>query len=210
MIALDQTNKSISPDYLTLFDRHISRVGGGHKAGLGQRVLEGEELVLGDHVGPGLEDGPGADGGQVEALLVPEGDVAPVVFAREQTVLVQLGHEPAVPHEIHVVARVDGVLVLKLTELQGEQRVLAPGHVLLHLNLGLLLRQPGEPLPADAPEVDLGPGRQVDIPQLSVRGALRSANQVVCTGAEKVATRDAPEKIGGLLISTVIYFLSLT
>ena len=204
MIAFTQTNKSISAYYLTLLDRHISRVGGGHEAGLGQGVLQGEELVLGDHVGPGLEDGPGADGGQVEALLVPEGDVAAVILAREQTVLVQLGHQPPVPHEIHVVTRVDRVLVLKLSELQGEQRVLAPGHVLLHLDLGLLLGQPGEPLPADAPEVDLGPSRQVDIPQLSVRGALGGANQVVRAGAEKVATRDAPEKSSGLLISTAI------
>ena len=174
--AVDQTNRSISPHQLTLFDRHISRVGGGHEAGLRQRVLEREELVLGDNIGPGLEDGSGPDGGQIEALLVPEGDVASVILAREHALLVQLRREAAVPHQIHVVAGVDGVLVLVLPELEGEQRVLSPGHILLHLDLCLLLGQSGEPLPADTPEVDLGPGRQVDVPQLPVRGRLGAAN----------------------------------
>ena len=153
---------------LTLLNRNISRVGGRHKARLRERILQGEKFILGDHIGPGLEDGPGPDGRQVETLLVPESDVASVVLAGKQTLVVDLGRQPAVPHEIHVVAGVDGVLVLLLPELQGEQSVLTPGHVLLHLDLGLLLGQPGEPLPADTAEVDLGPGRQVDEPELPV------------------------------------------
>ena len=147
-----------------MLHRDISGVGGGHEAGLGQRVLQGEELVLGDHVAAGLEDGAGPDGGQVEALVVPQRDVAAVVLAREQTLLVELRPEPPVPHQIHVVAGVDGVLVLLLAELEGEQRVLAPRHILLHLDLGLLLGQPGEPLPADAAQVDLGPGSKMNVP----------------------------------------------
>ena len=39
--------------------------------------------------------------------------------------------------EVHVVARVDRVLVLHLPELKGEQRVFAPQHVLLDLDLCL-------------------------------------------------------------------------
>ena len=97
-------------------------------------------------------------------LVVPQRDVAAVVLAREQTLLVELRPEPPVPHQIHVVAGVDGVLVLLLAELEGEQRVLAPGHVLLHLDLGLLLGQPGEPLPADTAQVDLGPGSEMNVP----------------------------------------------
>ena len=116
-----------------------------------------------------------------------------MILASEQTFLVQFGCQTTVPHEIHVVAGVDGVLVLVLPELQGEQSVLSPGHVLHHLDLGLLLGQPGEPLPADTPEVDLGPGRQVHVPQLSVRRRLGAADEIVSAGSEEISSLDAPE-----------------
>ena len=78
-----------------------------------------------------------------------------MILASKQTFLVQFRCQTTIPHEIHVVAGVDGVLVLVLPELQGEQGVLPPGHVLLHLDLRLFLGQPREPLPPDAAEVDL-------------------------------------------------------
>ena len=116
-----------------------------------------------------------------------------MVLAGEQTLIVDLRGQTAVLHEIHVVAGVYGVLVLVLPELQGEQGVLSPGHVLHHLDLGLLLGQPGEPLPADTPEVDLGPGRQVDVPELSVRRRLGAADEIVSAGSEEISSLDAPE-----------------
>ena len=96
--------------------------------------------------------------------MVSESNVSPVVLACKQAVIVHLRSEATISHQIHVVAGVDGVLVLLLAELEGEQRVLAPGHVLLHLDLGLLLGQPGEPLPADTAQVDLGPGSEMNVP----------------------------------------------
>ena len=87
-----------------------------------------------------------------------------MVLTGEQTILGKLGHESAVPHQILVVARVHRVLVRVLSELESEEGVAAPGHVLLHLDLGLLLGQPSEPFPADAAEVDLGPGSEMNVP----------------------------------------------
>ena len=72
---------------LALFDRDISCVGGSDETGLWQRVLQRKQFVLGDHLGTGLEGGPGPYGGQVEALLVPQGYVAPVVLARKVAIL---------------------------------------------------------------------------------------------------------------------------
>lgn len=72
---------------LTLLDRDVSGVGGGHEWGLGQGVLQGEELILGHRLRAGLEDGPGPDGGKVEALGVTESDEAAVVLAGEVAVL---------------------------------------------------------------------------------------------------------------------------
>ena len=94
----------------------------------------------------------------------------------------------------HVVAGVYGVLVLVLPELQGEQCVLPPGHVLDHLDLGLLLPERGEPLPADAPEVDLRPGGQVDVPELPVRRRLGAADEIVSAGSKEISSLDAPAR----------------
>ena len=96
--------------------------------------------------------------------MVSERDVSSVVLACEQTILRQFWHKSSVPHQILVVARVNRVLVRLLPELEGEEGVAAPGHVLLHLDLGLLLGQPGEPLPADTAQVDLGPGSEMNVP----------------------------------------------
>ncbi len=73
--------------YPTLLDGDVSGVGGRDEAGLGERVLEGEELVLGDGGGPRLEHGPRPDGRQVLARGVAQRQVAPVVLAREVAVL---------------------------------------------------------------------------------------------------------------------------
>ena len=71
----------------TLFHGNVSGVGGGDEAGLRERVLEREELVLRDGRRPRLEHGPGADGRQVLALHVPQRDVAAVVLDGEVAVL---------------------------------------------------------------------------------------------------------------------------
>ena len=42
---------------------------------------------LGDDVGPCLQDGSGADWGHVQALVVPQGDVASMVLAGKQAFL---------------------------------------------------------------------------------------------------------------------------
>ena len=122
-----------------------------------------------------------------------------MILASKQTFLVQFRCQTTIPHEIHVVAGVDGVLVLVLPELQGEQGVLPPGHVLLHLDLRLLLGQPREPLPPDAAEVDLRPGSQVDVPKLPIRWRLGTANQIVSTGSEEVSTCNTSTKENGQL-----------
>ncbi len=70
-----------------MFDGHVSGVGGGHEGGLWQRVLQREELILGHRLRPGLQNSPGANGGQVEALRVAQGNEAAVVFAGEVAIL---------------------------------------------------------------------------------------------------------------------------
>ena len=117
-----------------------------------------------------------------------------MVLAGEQTILGKLGHKSAVPHQILVVARVHRVLVRVLAELESEESVAAPGHVLLHLDLRLLLGQPREPLPPDAAEVDLRSGSQMDVPKLPIRWRLGTANQIVSTGSEEVSTCNASTK----------------
>ena len=71
----------------------------------------------------------------------------------------------SVPLQIHVCARVDGVLVGLLPKLKGEEGVLAPGDILVDVYLVLLARgQMGEAFAADGAEVHLGAGGQVDVP----------------------------------------------
>ena len=72
---------------LTLLDRDISGVGGGHEGGLRQGVLQREEFILGHRLWAGLEDSPGPDGGKVEALRVAQSDETAVVLASEVAVL---------------------------------------------------------------------------------------------------------------------------
>lgn len=85
--------------------------------------------------------------------MVPEGERAVVVLEAEEGVARALGDELPVQAEVHVVAGVDGVFVV--SELEGEQRVLAPRHVGVHLDLGAFLVQVGVPLAAQGAEVDL-------------------------------------------------------
>ena len=87
-----------------------------------------------------------------------------------------------------------GVLVGLLPELEGEEGELAPRHVLLHVDLVLILAQVGVPLAPDRLEVDLRPGRQVDVPQLGVAGALGVALEGVPVGPQEVATGEAAER----------------
>ena len=49
-------------------------------------------------------------------------------------------------------------------------------------------------LAADGPEVDLGPGRQVDVPQLAVRGRFGVAREGVAGGAQEVTAGQAAER----------------
>ena len=72
---------------LTLLNRDVSVVGCGDEAGLGQGVLQREELVLGHHVGARLEHCAGPDGGQVLAGVVAEGNVPAVVLHGEVALL---------------------------------------------------------------------------------------------------------------------------
>jgi len=53
---------------------------------------------------------------------------------------------------------VDGVLVFLLPELEGEEGVLAPWHVLLDVDLVLVVGQVGVTLAANRPEVNLKKG----------------------------------------------------
>lgn len=85
--------------------------------------------------------------------MVPEGERAVVVLEAEEGVARALGDQLPVQAEVHVVAGVDGVFVV--SELEGEQRVLAPRHVGVHLDLGAFLVQVGVPLAAQGAEVDL-------------------------------------------------------
>ena len=86
-----------------------------------------------------------------------------------------------------------GVLVALLAELEREEGVLAPRHVLLHVDLALVLGEVGEPLPPHGPEVDLRPRREVDVPELGVAGGLGVAVEVVARPAEEVAAGEALE-----------------
>ena len=73
----------------------------------------------------------------------------------QETHLVDGGSQLSVSLQIHVGAGVDGILVLVLPELQREQGVLAPGNVLLDVDLLLVVRQVGVTFAADGTNVDL-------------------------------------------------------
>ena len=79
--------KSFCFECLTLFDGNVSGIGGCHKTGLRQRILQRKELILGHCVGPGLEDGTWSDGGKVKTLSVAKSYETAVVLARKVTVL---------------------------------------------------------------------------------------------------------------------------
>ena len=70
--------------------------------------------------------------------------------------LVNFWREFSVSLQIHVCARVDGVFVGLLPELEREEGVLTPGNVLLHLDLILGLGEVSKTLAADGPQVHLG------------------------------------------------------
>lgn len=76
-----------------------------------------------------------------------------MVLEAEERIARALGDELPVQAEVLVVAGMNGVFVV--SELEGEQRVLAPRHVSVHLDLGALLVQVGVPLAAQGAEVDL-------------------------------------------------------
>lgn len=89
---------------LTLLDGDVSGVEGGDEGGLGQRVLEREELVLGDGVGAGLEHCLAADGREVGTGDVPESQLTAVVLRRVQAVGITFVHQLAFPGtpQIHI------------------------------------------------------------------------------------------------------------
>ena len=85
-----------------------------------------------------------------------------MVLDGEQAVLGAAALQPPLALQVQVVARVQRVVVV--AELQREERVLAPGDVGVHVDFVLLLGEVGEALPADAVQVDLRSGGQVDVP----------------------------------------------
>lgn len=85
----------ISERGLTLLDGDVSGVEGGDEGGLGQRVLEREELVLGDGVGAGLEHCLAADGREVGARDISESQLSTVVLSRVQAVGITFVHQLA-------------------------------------------------------------------------------------------------------------------
>lgn len=76
-----------------------------------------------------------------------------VVLKAEERFAHALGVELPVEVEVLVVAGVNGVFMV--SELEGEERVLAPRHVGVDLDLGAFLVQVGVPLATQGPEVDL-------------------------------------------------------
>ena len=85
-----------------------------------------------------------------------------MILYGEQAVLRTGALQPPLPLQVEVVARVQGVVVVP--ELQGEECVLAPGDVGVHVHFVLFVRQVGEPFATDAVEVHLGSGGQVNVP----------------------------------------------
>ena len=63
-----------------------------------------------------------------------------MILDGEVAFLVDLGKELPVPGQVPVVAGVDGVLGGLLPKLEGEEGVLAPGYVLLNVNLVLKVK----------------------------------------------------------------------
>ncbi len=88
----------------------------------------------------------------------------------------------------------DGIFVRLLPELQGEEGVLAPGHVFLNMDLFLVVAQMGESFAANRQEVDLRSGCQMDKPELGISRILGLALQCIRRGSKKVAPGNALER----------------
>ncbi len=121
-----------------------------------------------------LEFHLGAEGGQVEAVGVAQGQLALVVLEREVAGVGAAVEQAAVAAQVAVVGRVDGVVARVVAKLEREQRRGAPRNVGVDVDLVAQRRQVREAAPTHRAQVRLRPRRQVHVPgqqQFYVRGA---------------------------------------
>lgn len=88
-----------------------------------------------------------------------------------------------------IIARVQRIATALLgTELQGEESILAPRYVGIHMNLVLRLGEMRKSLASNRTQIHLWPGSQVDSPEFTGRRRLGGTDQFVGCTAQKVTT----------------------
>jgi hypothetical protein len=128
-------------------------------------VLHGEELILADLAVVAADGASGTDGAQIEALVVPKSDPIVVKLNLVSAELVGVINELTIVAKKAAVGAYETVAPVVTEEDNRNEGVLAPGNILLAIELIDIWVKMDVSLPAAVFKVDLGMHGKVDGPE---------------------------------------------